>query len=63
MGAKTLSNGLKTCSKCKKEMALEHFQKYGSYYMSWCRDCKREKGKKDWSKLKDYQWWKDDIDG
>ena len=63
MGVKTLSNGLKTCSKCNEEKALEHFQRYGGYHMSWCTTCKSMKAKKEWNKQKHYKWWKDDIDG
>ena len=63
MGAKTLSDVLKKCSKCKVEKPVEDFQTYSGYKMSWCRECKSAKSKEDWEKLRYYSWWEDDIDG
>ena len=56
MGVKTLSSGLKYCSKCNIEQPVENFQKYKGKIMSWCNKCKTDKAKEMWKKKKANKW-------
>ena len=52
VGVKTLTDGLKTCSKCGIPHTLESFQKIKNTYLSWCKDCRTAKEKEKWAAKK-----------